>query len=274
MQWTKNCLRKDLFEGNKELIFSTRILLCISTQKYSLYVGKIIALAGTIITVDLDSIRKLILFEDTDLLVINKPSGIPVLADGWEKDAPSLVGLLEQQFGKLWVVHRLDKVTSGVMVFALSAAAHRTLSMQFEHHQAQKIYHAILVGVPGWDEHVARHPLRVDVGHNHRTVVVSSHGKTSETAFRVLGRFMGYALIAALPATGRTHQIRVHACALGFPLLGDMLYGAPETQLINRPALHALSLEIIHPATQVRMTFDAPLPDDFQAALEKISLLG
>jgi|BarGraNGADG00212_2_1021979.scaffolds.fasta_scaffold21783_2 RluA family pseudouridine synthase len=235
---------------------------------------KTMILAGTIARVSSISTKKLILHEDEELLIVNKPAGMPVLPDGWEKDAPYLVKLLEEQYGKTWVVHRLDKITSGVMVMARTAEAHRALSMQFEQHEVQKVYHAIVVGVPEWDQLTARHPLRVDVGHSHRTVVDHSKGKSSETAFRVLERHTGTSLLEAIPGTGRTHQIRVHAYAIGFSLLGDTLYSAPATDLIARPALHAQSLTFTHPASGERVPFSAPYPDDFQTALEKLLLLA
>jgi len=226
--------------------------------------------AGTIGRVSTTSIKKLILHEDADLLIVDKPAGMPVLPDGWEKDAPYLVKLLEVEFGRLWIVHRLDKVTSGVMAFARTAEVHRALNIQFEQHETEKVYHAIAVGEPEWDQHTARHPLRVDVGHSHRTVVDHSKGKSSETAFRVLQRNQGFSLLEAVPASGRTHQVRVHAYSLGFPLLGDTLYSAPKTDLIARPALHAQSLMFIHPGTGERVFFTAPYPADFQSALEKL----
>jgi RluA family pseudouridine synthase len=217
--------------------------------------------------------QNIVLFEDEHILVVNKPAGVPVLPDGWDKDAPYLVKTLEQQYGKLWVVHRLDKITSGVMVFARTAEAHRSLNMQFEAHEAKKIYHAIVAGSPAWEKHIARHRLRVDVGHKHRTLVDNGKGKPSETFFRVLERFSGYSMLEAIPATGRTHQVRAHASAIGFPLLGDTLYGADETKLIDRPALHAYSLTFKHPAKLERITFTAPTPEDFLKALGKLRLL-
>jgi len=195
---------------------------------------------------------------------------MPVLPDGWEKDAPYLVKLLEGQYGKLWVVHRLDKITSGVMVFARTTDAHRALSMQFEQHEAQKVYHAIVAGEPEWDQHIAHHPLRVDVGHRHRTVVDNRKGKSSETLFRVMERYQGFCLMEAVPGSGRTHQIRVHAYAIGFPLLGDMLYSGPSTDLIARPPLHAQSLTFMHPTTGEGVSFTATYPEDFKYALEKL----
>jgi RluA family pseudouridine synthase len=207
------------------------------------------------------------LFFDSSLLVIDKPAGLPVLPDGWEKDAPYLLRQLEEVYGKLWVVHRLDKVTSGVMLFARSPEAHQRLNDQFERHEIRKVYHAILIGPPPWNAHTARHPLRINVGHSHRTVVDHAKGKPSETHFVVLERFDGGCLVEALPATGRTHQVRVHAYALGYPLLGDTLYSAPPTNLISRPALHSYSLEFTHPVSEERMTFSAVYPQDFERVL-------
>ena len=209
-----------------------------------------------------------ILHTDNSILVINKPAGIPVLPDGWDKDAPYLVRQLEEQFGKVWIVHRLDKITSGVMIFARTSEMHRTLNMQFERHEIQKVYHAIVVGTPTWNEHTARHPLRIDVGHSHRTVVDHSKGKPAETHFHILERYTSHSLLEAIPGTGRTHQIRVHAYALGYPLLGDTLYSAPETDLIGRPALHACSLEFTIEGKPFRFT--APYPEDFAEVLKKL----
>jgi RluA family pseudouridine synthase len=216
-----------------------------------------------------------ILHSDDSLLILDKPAGIPVLPDGWEKDAPYLVKVLEQPYGRLWVVHRLDKVTSGVMVFARTAESHRALSMQFERREAHKVYHAIVNGLPKWDEHTARHRLRINVGHSHRTVVDNGRGVPAETHFKLLIRYPGHGLLEAVPATGRTHQIRVHAYALGHPLLGDLLYSAtplaPQNggneKGIARPALHAFSLTLTHPLTNERLTFTAPYPHDFSQAL-------
>jgi len=209
-----------------------------------------------------------IIHVDEHLLVVDKPAGLPVLPDGWEKDAPYLVKLLEEDFGKVWIVHRLDKITSGVMVFARDAESHRALSMQFENHEAEKTYHAILEGNPKWDEKTAKHPLRANVGHKHRTMVDDKNGKPSETRFGILKRYQAAALVEAKPVTGRTHQVRVHAYALGHPLMGDILYGGKESNIIQRPALHAHSLTITHPYTKQRMAFPSEYPQDFATALK------
>jgi len=214
------------------------------------------------------------IFSDREILVINKPAGIPVLPDGWDPNAPYVVDTLEEEYGKLWVVHRLDKVTSGVMVFTKTPEAHRILSVQFEHREVQKKYHAICCNEPTWEEHTARHPLRIDVGHSHRSVVDNGKGQAAETHFRVLERYKRYCLIEALPRTGRTHQIRVHAYALGIPLLGDRLYGGPETKLISRPALHSKSLMFTHPGSGERVTYSAEYPEDISLALKAIGATG
>jgi tRNA pseudouridine32 synthase/23S rRNA pseudouridine746 synthase len=209
-----------------------------------------------------------ILYQDNSMLVINKPAGLTTVPGGWEADIPNLTDLLEQEYGHLWIVHRLDKITSGVVLFARSAEVHRNLSILFEHHFVRKVYHAIIAGDPAWEQHTAHHPLRINVGHSHRTAVDHRRGKPSETAFRVLERFRGYALLEAIPATGRTHQVRVHSSALGFPLVGDVLYSGPAVEWIPRPALHALSLSF--ELNGKPYSFKAPHPPDFLSALEKL----
>ena len=213
-----------------------------------------------------------ILHSDEHIVIIDKPADLPVLPDGWQPDAPYLRKMLEDEYEHIWVVHRLDKVTSGVMVFARTAEAHRELNRQFEGHEVEKIYQAVVEGVPPWDEHTARHMLRTNVGRKHRTVVVHKRGKNSETHFKVLKRGQVGALIEAHPKTGRTHQIRVHLSALGFPILGDVLYGASETNLIARPALHALSLTFNHPISGERVTYSTPLPNDMQQLIKRLNV--
>jgi RluA family pseudouridine synthase len=211
-----------------------------------------------------------IIYKDEDIVIINKPAGLSVLPEGWDKDAIYLVKILEEEFEKIWVVHRIDKVTSGIIIFALTAEAHRSLNIQFEKHQVEKTYHAILNGVPKWDEKTTKFPLRVNVGHKHRTMVDDKNGVRSETRFKILKRYQASALVEAMPMTGRTHQIRVHAYGLGYPLLGDILYSAPETNIISRPALHAYSLKFTHPETNEAMSFQAEYPSDFKTAVKML----
>lgn len=226
----------------------------------------------------------LVLLCDEALLVVDKPAGLPTLPDGYDPQAPHLKSLLEPEYGRLWIVHRLDRFTSGVIVLARTAQAHRALNAQFQEHTVEKVYHAIVTGDPDWDEMTIDLPLRADGDRRHRTLVDSQSGKPSVTRFRVMERFAGYSLVQAVPHTGRVHQIRAHLRAAGFPLAGDALYGGAllwatwdrqgsaleegtGSPLLARPALHAWSLTFQHPLTGQRRRFEAPYPPDLEAAL-------
>jgi tRNA pseudouridine32 synthase/23S rRNA pseudouridine746 synthase len=214
-----------------------------------------------------------ILWCDSSLLVINKPPGLRTLPDGYDPALPHVRRLLEPQYRRLWIVHRLDKETSGVLVLARSAEAHRYLNTLFECHDLIKVYHALAGGNSDWDEMTVRLPLRVNGDRRHRTVVDERGGKPAVTHLRLLERLHKAALIEAQPETGRTHQIRAHLAAVGLPILGDRLYGAralPEAAQLDSLALHAWALEITHPLSGQPMRFEAPYPAAFQAALEQL----
>lgn len=232
-----------------------------------------------------------VLHEDDHLVAVNKPAGVTSAHDAARPDEPDLRALLEARFGRLWLVHRLDRDTSGVIVFARNEAAHRALSEQFEGRDVMKIYHALLVGNPAWTERTADAPLLVDGDRRHRTVVDAVRGKPSVTHFRVLQRLKRYALVEAIPETGRTHQIRVHAALLGHPIAADDLYGdgkpiflsqlkrdyrsnsAEEIPLIGRTALHARRLKLMHPVTGEPLDLFAPYAKDFNAAVRQLEKL-
>jgi tRNA pseudouridine32 synthase / 23S rRNA pseudouridine746 synthase len=231
--------------------------------------------------------RDWVLHIDEALLVVNKPAGLPTLPDGYSADAPYVVGLLQEAFGRLWVVHRLDRETSGVLVLARTADAHRLLNLQFQEREIAKLYHALVVGTPAWDERAVHLPLRADGDRRHRTVIDRAHGKSSTTSFRVLERLGNYTLIEARPKTGRPHQIRAHLAAERLPLVGDVLYasqggglqGDPGAGLrrllvddapLARLGLHALALTLEHPASGAAVTFEAPYPPDFAGALARL----
>ncbi len=216
-----------------------------------------------------------VLWSDPELLVIDKPAGLATLPEGWEPEAPHVKGLLEPRFGPLWIVHRLDKGTSGVLLLGRSAAAHRALNGQFESRQVEKVYHALVAGSPAWQEQTVSLPLRAGVGRRKRTAVDHRQGKPAETALRVLERFGEASRVEARPRTGRTHQIRAHLWALGHPILGDRLYTLPEEAGApplspGRLALHACALTLLHPLSGERLAFEAPYPPEFSAALERL----
>ncbi len=215
-----------------------------------------------------------ILYLDESLLVINKPAGLPSLPDGYNPAAPHVRSLLEPHYGRIWIVHRLDRDTSGVLLLARTALAHRALNSQFDQRQVSKIYHALVNGSPEWDTKMVDLPLRTDVGHRHRTAVDPQRGKPAVTHLRVLQRFTGYTLIKAVPQTGRTHQIRAHLAAVGYPILADDLYGEQPVSathpIISRLALHALLLNIEHPVLHSNLHFKAPYPEDFARALAEL----
>jgi RluA family pseudouridine synthase len=236
-----------------------------------------------------------VLYRDDDLLVIDKPSGWLCIPDRYDPDAPVVVRDLRETEGELFVVHRIDKDTSGVLIFARNEEAHRGLSEAFETHAVAKTYLAIARGSPSWDEESCDLPLKVDGDRRHRTIIDAARGKASLTRFKVLERYRGSgfsaALVEARPETGRTHQIRVHLTALGFPILCDPLYGSPEPlflskvkgkwkgdawserPLLTRTALHALSVEFLHPRTGAAMKIEAPLPKDMRASVTQLGKL-
>jgi RluA family pseudouridine synthase len=240
----------------------------------------------------------LVLYADAALLAVNKPAGLLALPDRYDRDLPHLKGVLEPAFGPWWIVHRLDRDTSGVVVLARTEEAHRALNASFAGRETCKVYHALVVGVPSWAERTVELALVPDGDRRHRTVVGARRGKPSVTRFRVLERFRGYTLVEAIPRTGRTHQIRVHLAAQGLPTVADALYGdgaglflsaikrgykrgstarergAGERPLLSRLGLHAFEIAVPHPLTQERLSVKAPYPKDFGIALRQLRKWG
>jgi 23S rRNA pseudouridine1911/1915/1917 synthase len=215
-----------------------------------------------------------ILYRDEQLLAVDKPAGLPAHPTvAGRVNALSLVSELLQGVGEgvPILLHRLDADTTGVLLFALTDAANRELSRQFAEREVEKVYLALVAGVPP-DSFCVKNFLKPGV--RGRTVAVPSGGQPAETAFCVLRRGEGVALVEARPKTGRTHQIRAHLAGEGFPLLGDSLYGGPlliepggDRLPIRRHLLHAFRLSFSHPATGKETTIEAPLPADFKAVL-------
>jgi RluA family pseudouridine synthase len=228
-----------------------------------------------------------ILLEDDTLIAINKPAGLLVLPDRFNKDIINLYNLLDEVFGIIYVVHRIDKDTSGVVLFAKSSEAHARLNKAFEHRQVEKVYHAIVVGIPETDKGSIDLPISENYRNGKKMKIDSRDGKEAYTEYRVIERFEKHTLLEIRPYTGRTHQIRVHLNAVGLPILADPLYGdgrgfllssikrnyhknGEERPLISRTALHAFSLSLIHPITNQKIFLQAPMPKDMDAVLKAI----
>jgi 23S rRNA pseudouridine955/2504/2580 synthase/23S rRNA pseudouridine1911/1915/1917 synthase len=233
-----------------------------------------------------DKIEIPIIWSDEHILVIDKPAGLLALPDGYDPTATHVKAILSPQYEPLWIVHRLDRYTSGVMVLARSASAHRQLNTQFQERQVKKIYLVLVKGDPTWDRKVVDQPLRTNAGRRHRTIVDLLNGKPSVTRFEVLQRYGSYALVEATPETGRRHQIRAHLASQGYPLVCDDLYNDggsilssgidhnlsgefnPEEPILNRPGLHAQTLELKHPITGKHSHFGAQVPRDLRLTLD------
>lgn len=218
-----------------------------------------------------------VLFEDDDLLVLNKPAGI-VMHPGAGHQEHTLVNALLAHCKNLsgiggterpGIVHRLDKETSGALVVAKNDATHRDLSRQFAARTMGKIYLALVAGRPRnasgvIDKAIERHPV-----HRQRMSIARRQGRSAKTEYRVLRSTGEVSLVECTLHSGRTHQIRVHLHDLGHPVLGDKLYGGKRAGNFLRQMLHAWKLTFRHPRTNEEMTFEAPVPADFAEAMPR-----
>ncbi|MDE5898079.1 MAG: RluA family pseudouridine synthase [Treponemataceae bacterium] len=232
------------------------------------------------------------LYSDDDIIVLNKRSGILIAADRYNPDAPRLDIEAEKEFGALYAVHRIDKDTSGIILYARTPAAHKHLSQQFERRAVEKIYHCLVHGRPAWEALHVSLPLLPDGDARHRTTVNRRTGKPSVTDFRVIGACGPFSWIEARPKTGRTHQIRVHLAENGFSIVCDPLYGGnlkpvrlseikrnwrgdelEERPLLSRLALHAYRISFTHPASGEALSFSAPYPKDMDSVRKQLAKL-
>jgi 23S rRNA pseudouridine1911/1915/1917 synthase len=216
-----------------------------------------------------------VLFEDNDLIVINKPVGIVVHPGAGHREH-TLVNALLNHCAALsgiggkerpGIVHRLDKETSGCLVVAKNDAAHRELSKQFAERTVEKIYLALVAGklrkaTGVIEEKIGRHPV-----HRQRMSATALRGRAARTEYRVVQSSERASLIECRLHSGRTHQIRVHLHHLGHPVLGDKVYAPRLAKDLPRQMLHAWKLGFRHPRTQEWKSFEAPLPADFNEAL-------
>lgn len=217
-----------------------------------------------------------LIYHDSDILVINKPAGVLSIPDGYHPEYPHLRSILEPDFGRLYIVHRLDKDTSGVMVLARTPEAHRSMNIQFDERTTRKEYKALILGSPAWNILDVEYPLTVNGDRSHRTRVLHNKGKPASTGFCVIKRWQRATLISATPHTGYTHQIRAHLGSIDYPILFDTLYTPPGLRNhakdcyrmmefspdVFRPMLHACQISFIHPISGIDVEFSCPLPDD------------
>ena len=239
-----------------------------------------------------------LLYADDDMIAVNKAAGLLVAADRWDIEAPRLDLLIQKELPqiaplcqRLYAVHRIDKDTSGILLYALNAEAHRALNTAFQERKIKKTYRLLIHGRVQEEQFTVDLPLRADGDALHRTVVDKRRGKEAITHFTVLETFRQFSLLEARPITGRTHQIRAHLAAAGYPIVCDSLYGSgkpvllselkqrwrgdvyTEQPLIRRLALHAYQLEGIHPRTSEPFSFTAEYAKDFKSTVHQLQKL-
>lgn len=229
-------------------------------------------------------LQDIILHEDDHIVVINKPLHLASLDDKGQK---CLQDLAREYHPDLRLCHRLDKMTSGVMILAKGPEAYRNISMQFEHRQIRKAYHTIVPGIHRFEQYEIGLPLFVST--NRKVIIDKFNGKPSETVVDTLQTFRDYTLVQCEPVTGRMHQIRVHLAAIGCPIMGDTLYGGKHLYLsslkkkykasandehepsVNQELLlHARKIAFFHPTTEENMVFEAEYPKHFRVTLNML----
>ncbi len=229
-----------------------------------------------------------IIYEDDDIVVLNKEAGMLTVADRFQIESYHLQSALKKKYGEIYTIHRLDRDTSGVICFAKNAESHKIISENFEHREIEKYYIALVEGsAPEHgiiDEPIAHSESKPG------TMKVHRRGKPSLTEYNKLSDFGLFSVLDVRIFTGRTHQIRVHLAYVGLPLFIDPIYGRrdnfmlselkgkkyrigkhteEEKPLISRLTLHSSRLVLDHPTIGIRMTFEAPLAKDLKALIHQ-----
>jgi 23S rRNA pseudouridine1911/1915/1917 synthase len=248
-------------------------------SSYKLRAGETVSFAYELAgpsRVEAQDIPLVILHEDADIIVIDKPAGLVVHPGAGNLEGTLANALLHRypEIGAVGpperpgIVHRLDKDTSGVIVVARSPRAYESLLGQFKRHEVEKTYLALVNGRVSAPEGRMRWPIGRHPSDGKRISVRSRHPRDAETLFRVLRLFRDSTLLEVRPLTGRTHQIRVHLAAAGHAVLGDQLYGTKKrARRYPRLCLHAARLAFLHPGTGERVEFSAPAPPDLEAVV-------
>ncbi len=224
-----------------------------------------------------EEIKLDIIYEDQDLMVINKPSGMVVHPGNGNKTG-TLVNALLNYTNKLskkdeirpGIVHRIDKDTSGLLLVAKNDKVHELLATEFKNKTIFREYTALLVGELKTDTATIDAPIGRDFNDRKKMGVTSTNSKSAVTHLTVLKRYNGYTLVSFKLETGRTHQIRVHAKYIGFPVYNDPVYTKNKTSSFGQ-FLHSSKLEFIHPITQERLTFKSDLPKEFNNFLTELT---
>lgn len=226
-----------------------------------------------------------VIYEDADLLVVNKAAGMVVHPGPGHQD-DTLVNALLARYAELRVledhlrpgiVHRLDRDTSGLLIVAKNVTAQAALIEQMKQHEIVKRYLALVEGLISLDSGSIEAPIGRDPRHRQKMAITVSGSREARTHFRVLERFAQYTLLLLQLETGRTHQIRVHLKAIGHPVVGDPVYGSGRKMsraMPARPFLHAHQLRFTHPTTGETLELEAPLPTDLQATLDALQNTG
>jgi 23S rRNA pseudouridine1911/1915/1917 synthase len=237
--------------------------------------------------------QPIIIHQDDDIVIVNKPANYLSIPDRFKPDLPNIQHFLKTKFGQIYTVHRLDRETSGIMIFAKHDIAHKALSTQFENRIVEKIYLALTSGNIHNEEDIIEKAIGKHPAVSGK-MIVTKKGKPSVSAYKVIERFKHYTLVEVNIKTGRTHQIRVHLQAIGYPLAVDPLYAKKEAfflsevkgkkykkqreveerPLISRCTLHAQKLSFNHPSTDERLTFTTDAPKDFSALLKQLRKWG
>lgn len=232
----------------------------------------------------------LILFEDEDFLLVNKPPHLATLDERTADRGGSVLRLAKAHNPELQAAHRLDKETSGVLAFAKNPAAYRHLAMQFEHREVTKRYHAVTNGIHNLEGISVYLPI-LALKNGTAVKIDRAEGKVAETIFNTLKVYRGYTLVECIPVTGRMHQIRIHLSCLKAPIVCDPQYGGEqiflsslkrkfnlkketeEQPLIQRVALHAFSLSFALMNGE-RVRIEAPYPKDFEVLVKQLNKFG
>lgn len=230
-----------------------------------------------------------VIFEDEYIIVINKEAGMLSIPDRYSTDLPNLQSLIQKELSGIYTVHRIDKNTSGAVIFCKSEESHLAFSKLWEEKEITKKYLAISEGNVSFQEKLINQPIR-EHGTKKGQYTVGKGGRPSQTKIRIIEKFKTYSVVEANLLTGRTHQIRVHLKHIGLPIIADDTYGSSdqfflssikkrkfnlkkyeeEQPIMRRQALHAHSLHFIHPFTSKEKTIEAPLPKDMRATLNQL----